>query len=170
MSSSLLSHCSIDSPHMPSRTLPKPYIVLKAGLVRYVMWFSTELRSRVSFVAACIIVKSVGMILHSNGWTSLIMYTTSVIIMLLWIHVRTLDRARSPPTSPLKKQDEIADSSDEEHTDDENILEHFADTGAFTAGTRHFKYSIVNLDNNTRICTFNLFVSTAPFIKWWWRK
>ncbi len=44
------------------------------------------------------------------------------------------ENTRSPPISPLKHQDSLDVSDADTETDDEQLLEHFADTGTYVAG------------------------------------
>ncbi len=47
----------------------------------------------------------------------------------------TVENTRSPPISPLKHQDSLDVLSDADtETDDEQLLEHFADTGTYVPG------------------------------------
>lgn len=45
-----------------------------------------------------------------------------------------VESTRSPPMSPLKHQDSVDVSDADTETDDEQLLEHFANTGTYVPG------------------------------------
>ena len=44
------------------------------------------------------------------------------------------ENTRSPPNSPLKRQESVDNSDADSETDDEELLEHFSNTGTYVPG------------------------------------